>query len=120
MPRARPAHSAAAASGADARRTVAIAPAAPTRPPIANERSLLPRAGAVHATILLVRITTLGDLLLDVIVQLDQPLVPGDDQTAATRTGAGGQAANVAAWACELGADGALRRQARRRHCRAR
>jgi ribokinase len=51
-----------------------------------------------------VRITTLGDLLLDVIVQLDQPLVAGDDQTAATRTGAGGQAANVAAWACELGA----------------
>jgi ribokinase len=51
-----------------------------------------------------VRITTLGDLLLDVVVQLDQPLVAGDDQTAATRTGAGGQAANVAAWACELGA----------------
>jgi sugar/nucleoside kinase (ribokinase family) len=51
-----------------------------------------------------VRITTLGDLLLDVIVQLDHPLVAGDDQTAVTRTGAGGQAANVAAWACELGA----------------
>jgi sugar/nucleoside kinase (ribokinase family) len=52
-----------------------------------------------------VRITTLGDLLLDVIVQLDRPLVAGDDQTAVTRTGAGGQAANVAAWARELGAD---------------
>ena len=51
------------------------------------------------------RITTLGDLLLDVIVQLDQPLVAGDDQTAATRTGAGGQAANVAAWAAALGAE---------------
>jgi sugar/nucleoside kinase (ribokinase family) len=51
-----------------------------------------------------VRITTLGDLLLDVVVQLDHPLVPGDDQTAITRTGAGGQAANVAAWARELGA----------------
>jgi sugar/nucleoside kinase (ribokinase family) len=51
-----------------------------------------------------VKITTLGDLLLDVIVQLDHPLVAGDDQTATTRTGAGGQAANVAAWACELGA----------------
>jgi ribokinase len=51
-----------------------------------------------------VRITTLGDLLLDVIVQLDAPLVAGDDQTAVTRTGAGGQAANVAAWAHELGA----------------
>jgi ribokinase len=52
-----------------------------------------------------VRLTTLGDLLLDVIVQLEQPLVPGDDQVATTRTGAGGQAANVAAWARELGAD---------------
>jgi len=52
-----------------------------------------------------VRITTLGDLLLDVIVRLEQPLVPGDDQIAVTRTGAGGQAANVAAWARSLGAD---------------
>lgn len=51
------------------------------------------------------RITTLGDLLLDVIVRLDRPLVAGDDQTAVTRTGAGGQAANVAAWARALGAD---------------
>ncbi len=50
------------------------------------------------------RLTTLGDLLLDVIVQLDLPLVAGDDQTAVSRAGAGGQAANVAAWACELGA----------------
>jgi sugar/nucleoside kinase (ribokinase family) len=52
-----------------------------------------------------VRITTLGDLLLDVIVRLDEPLAPGDDRMAATRTGAGGQAANVAAWAASLGAD---------------
>lgn len=50
------------------------------------------------------RLTTLGDLLLDVIVQLDGPLVTGDDQTARTRTGPGGQAANVAAWAAALGA----------------
>lgn len=50
------------------------------------------------------RLTTLGDLLLDVIVRLDGPLVPGDDQTAVTRTGPGGQAANVAAWAAALGA----------------
>ena len=48
---------------------------------------------------------TFGDLLLDVIVRLDGPLVPGDDQGAFTRTGAGGQAANVAAWAASLGAD---------------
>ncbi len=51
------------------------------------------------------RVTTLGDLLLDVIVSLEHPLVPGDDQVATTRTGAGGQAANVAAWARELGAE---------------
>ena len=51
------------------------------------------------------RVTTLGDLLLDVIVELDRPLVAGDDRTARTRTGAGGQAANVAAWAKALGAD---------------
>jgi ribokinase len=51
------------------------------------------------------RLTTLGDLLLDVIVQLDRPLVLGDDQTAVTRPGPGGQAANVAAWASTLGAE---------------
>lgn len=51
------------------------------------------------------RLTTLGDLLLDVIVRLDDPLVPGDDRLAETRAVAGGQAANVAAWASALGAD---------------
>jgi sugar/nucleoside kinase (ribokinase family) len=50
-------------------------------------------------------ITTLGDLLLDVIVRLEAPLAPGDDQTATTSTGPGGQAANVAAWAAALGAE---------------
>lgn len=48
---------------------------------------------------------TLGDLLLDVIVRLESPLERGTDATALTRTGAGGQAANVAAWAADLGAD---------------
>jgi len=52
-----------------------------------------------------VLIATLGDLLLDVIVRLDEPLAPGDDVRARTRTGAGGQAANVAAWAASLGAE---------------
>jgi ribokinase len=52
-----------------------------------------------------VRICALGDLLLDVIVRLDEPLSPGADARAETRLGAGGQAANVAAWAVELGAD---------------
>jgi ribokinase len=51
-----------------------------------------------------VRVCTLGDLLLDVIVRLEQPLSTGADATASTRVGAGGQAANVAAWAVALGA----------------
>lgn len=50
------------------------------------------------------QLVTLGDVMLDVIVRLEQPLVPGDDVRAHTRTGAGGQAANVAAWASSLGA----------------
>jgi ribokinase len=48
-------------------------------------------------------IVTLGDLLLDVIVRLEQPLAEGADADAVTRLGAGGQAANVAAWVAELG-----------------
>jgi len=51
------------------------------------------------------RVVTLGDLLLDVIVRLDGVLVTGDDQMAHTSTGPGGQAANVAAWAATLGAE---------------
>jgi sugar/nucleoside kinase (ribokinase family) len=51
------------------------------------------------------RIATLGDVLLDVIVLLDDPLAPGGDVRAANSAGAGGQAANVAAWAAELGAE---------------
>lgn len=50
------------------------------------------------------QIVTFGDLILDVIVQLDRPLEPGDDTVAVTRTWPGGQAANVAAWAAALGA----------------
>jgi ribokinase len=51
------------------------------------------------------RIATFGDVLLDVIVLLAEPLATGDDVRAQTRTGAGGQAANVAAWGASLGAD---------------
>jgi sugar/nucleoside kinase (ribokinase family) len=50
-------------------------------------------------------IATLGDVLLDVVVLLSEPLVPGGDVRASNRAGAGGQAANVAAWAAELGAE---------------
>ena len=49
-------------------------------------------------------LVTLGDLVLDVIVRADGPLVAGDDRAARTLVGAGGQAANVAAWAASLGA----------------
>jgi ribokinase len=58
--------------------------------------------GGAVATLVL---ATLGDLLLDVIVRLQEPIENGTDATAVTRTGAGGQAANVAAWAAALGAD---------------
>jgi sugar/nucleoside kinase (ribokinase family) len=51
-----------------------------------------------------VLLVTLGDLILDIIVRADGPLVPGDDRAARTLVGAGGQAANVAAWAADLGA----------------
>jgi sugar/nucleoside kinase (ribokinase family) len=50
-----------------------------------------------------VLIATLGDVMLDVIVRLEEPLAPGGDVRAATRAGVGGQAANVAAWAVALG-----------------
>jgi sugar/nucleoside kinase (ribokinase family) len=50
-------------------------------------------------------VCTLGDLLFDVIVRLGEPLQWGADTSSQTRSGAGGQAANVAAWAVELGAE---------------
>jgi sugar/nucleoside kinase (ribokinase family) len=49
-------------------------------------------------------VATFGDVLLDVVVLLAEPLTPGGDVRAVNRAGAGGQAANVAAWAAELGA----------------
>jgi len=48
-------------------------------------------------------ICTLGDLLLDVIVRGPSELAAGADTSVETRVGSGGQAANVAAWAVELG-----------------
>jgi sugar/nucleoside kinase (ribokinase family) len=51
------------------------------------------------------RIATLGDVLLDVVVLLSDALAPGGDVRAANSASAGGQAANVAAWASELGAE---------------
>jgi sugar/nucleoside kinase (ribokinase family) len=48
-------------------------------------------------------ICTLGDLLLDVVVRLDGPIAEDTDTYGHTRVGAGGQAANVAAWVVALG-----------------
>jgi sugar/nucleoside kinase (ribokinase family) len=53
-------------------------------------------------------ICTIGDLILDVIVLPDTALVPDADTPATVRIGAGGQAANVAAWASALGAKSRL------------
>ena len=64
---------------------------------------------AVHSSDLTIRPTvlvcTLGDLTLDVIVRLAAPLAPGGDTEATIVLAAGGQAANVAAWAAALGAE---------------
>src|SRR6266516_3631006 len=49
------------------------------------------------------RICTLGDLLVDVIVRAPEPLAPGADTPVETRVTSGGQAANVAAWVAALG-----------------
>ena len=49
-------------------------------------------------------VCALGDLLLDVVVRLSEPLPRDGEAGATTRVGAGGQAANVASWAAELGA----------------
>jgi ribokinase len=48
-------------------------------------------------------ICALGDAHLDVIVAISGPVAPDTDTPAQTRVGVGGQAANVAAWVCELG-----------------
>lgn len=53
-------------------------------------------------------ICAIGDLILDVIVLPDAPLAPDADTPATIRFAAGGQAANVAAWANALGARGRL------------
>lgn len=49
-------------------------------------------------------VCTLGDLTLDVIVRLAGGIAAGGDTDAEIRIGPGGQAANVAAWAADLGA----------------
>jgi sugar/nucleoside kinase (ribokinase family) len=53
-------------------------------------------------------VCAIGDLVLDVVVRLDTPIVEDTDTYGRSRVGAGGQAANVAAWVCALGARGRL------------
>jgi sugar/nucleoside kinase (ribokinase family) len=50
-----------------------------------------------------VLVACLGDVLLDVVVDLDDALVADDDTPATITVAAGGQAANVAAWVAVLG-----------------
>ncbi len=49
-------------------------------------------------------VCTFGDLTLDVIVKVDGPIARGADTNAVAHLAPGGQAANVAAWAADLGA----------------
>jgi sugar/nucleoside kinase (ribokinase family) len=59
-------------------------------------------------------VCAIGDLLLDVVVRLDTPIAEDTDTYGRSRVGAGGQAANVAAWVCALGGRGrVLTRHAR-------
>jgi ribokinase len=53
-------------------------------------------------------VCTIGDLILDVIVLPDHELAPDGDTPSTIRLAAGGQAANVAAWASALGASSRL------------
>ena len=48
-------------------------------------------------------VVSLGDLVLDVVVRLSQPLARGADATSEIELSGGGQAANVAAWVAALG-----------------
>jgi ribokinase len=57
-----------------------------------------------HATDRTPAICTIGDLILDVVVLPQAPMSPDADTPASIRLTAGGQAANVAAWASALGA----------------
>jgi len=53
-------------------------------------------------------ICVLGDAHLDVVVCPDGPIAEETDTPARTWAGAGGQAANVAAWICALGGEARL------------
>jgi ribokinase len=54
------------------------------------------------------RIIVLGDLMVDVVTRLSEPLAPGSDAPAVIRFHGGGSAANTAAWLARAGAQPAL------------
>jgi sugar/nucleoside kinase (ribokinase family) len=51
------------------------------------------------------RVVSLGDLVLDVVVRMDAPIATAADTPSRTALSAGGQGANVAAWCASLGAE---------------
>ena len=53
-------------------------------------------------------VCVVGDILLDVVVRLDGLIQPDSDTYGHAVVGAGGQAANVAAWIVALGGSAAL------------
>ena len=68
---------------------------------VGHDRTSAARTGPVS-------ICAIGDLILDVVVLPVVPLRPDADTPATIRFAAGGQAANVAAWASVLGAESRL------------
>ena len=50
------------------------------------------------------RVVVIGDVMVDVVVHLDTPIVRGSDAPARISLGGGGSAANVAAWLAAAGA----------------
>lgn len=70
-------------------------------PPAAIAGPLVAR----HETIVAMRVVSLGDLALDVVVRTRGEIARGADTPAHISLAAGGQGANVAAWAASLGAD---------------
>jgi sugar/nucleoside kinase (ribokinase family) len=54
------------------------------------------------------RIVVLGDVMVDVVVRLSEPLAPGSDAEAAISFHGGGSAANTAAWLAAAGAEPVL------------
>jgi sugar/nucleoside kinase (ribokinase family) len=51
------------------------------------------------------KVVSLGDLVLDVVVRMEAPIAIAADTPSRTALTAGGQGANVAAWCASLGAD---------------